>query len=45
MRVSSHIFYTLHIVMISVTELYSLMKIFLIVFKILGIAFVEVQWA
>ena len=37
MRVSPHIFYTLHIVTISVTELYSLMKIFLIVFKIVGI--------
>ena len=32
-----HIFHTRHIVMISSTELYSLMKIFLIVFKIEGI--------
>ena len=34
---SPHIFYTQHIATISSTELYSLMKIFLIVFKIEGI--------
>ena len=32
-----HVFFTLHIVTISSTELYSLMEIFLMVFKIEGI--------
>ena len=34
---SPHVFFTLHIVTISSTELYSLMEIFLMVFKIEGI--------
>ena len=43
MRDSPHIFYTQHIVMISSTELYSLMKIFLMVFKIEGTAALTIK--
>ena len=43
MRESPHIFYTGHIVTISSTELYSLMKIFLMVFKIEGIVAITIK--
>ena len=38
-----HIFYTQHIVTISSTKLYSLMKIFLMVFKIEGIVALTIK--
>ena len=42
-HVSRHIFYTQHIVRTSSTELYSLVKIFLMVFEIEGIVALTIK--